>query len=77
MQGQANKIGNGDSTQSGLTAFLKLYSISAESEHESKDIEKSMKSKSEDEGPFCPVCGSVSRFGMFCSINCQKDLYGI
>lgn len=76
MQGQTIKIGNEDSRQSGLTAFLKMYSVCAESEHVCKGIESNSNNQVDLTAPFCAVCGKPAKFGIFCSINCQKDLYG-
>jgi hypothetical protein len=67
-----------------LKAFWAIYSPNPEtgdmikSNHEVKDTESQpKKQKLNLSKPFCANCGRPAMFGMFCSISCESQTFGI
>jgi hypothetical protein len=60
-----------------LANFLRVYSIEMNSRHGLQDSEPKGESQQIDlDGPFCACCGRPARFGMFCSMKCEREIFG-
>jgi hypothetical protein len=71
-QNQTSKIAIGEFNLPGLAAFKKVMSIESDSVHGGQDNKKDLKNQND-----CANCGRPVRFSNFCSVQCQRETFGV
>lgn len=62
----------------GLKEFLSLMQVrSEEGEYASHGDGKDIEPEGEKQECYCANCGKGMPFGLFCSMSCEKEVYGV